>query len=408
MAEFDSNKMTDNPQLSGEERTSAFMKCDGCGGNMVFDPETQCLKCEHCGKVIDFGKNDKVEELSIEGAFEKSEKWNNEVSVYRCENCGATFNIGADEVSAICPYCSTTHIVKSEDLAGIRPNALYPFVITAPKAAELAKKWAKRRLFAPRSFKKQLREKDLRGVYLPGFTFDSNTVSYYEGRLGERRTRTVRTSNGNTRTETYIEWHYVSGTFNKFFDDVMISSGVTPQKELDSLKPFRADTIRVYGNEYLSGYAAGHYVRNIGDCWGDAKKIIDRTLRNDILRSYGYDVIDYLNVSTKHNDVTYKYVLLPVYRLNFRFKKKDYNVSVNGNTGRITGKTPVSPVRVIIAVALGLAATFGLLYLFASADSCDVEFSLDNANKNVAGYEYNVNEYAENSGYNFFLDGKKI
>lgn len=379
MAEFDSNMMTDAEKVSGPEKESAFIKCEGCGGNMVFDPASQCLKCEHCGKIVDFGKNTEVEEIDIDGAFEKAKKWNDEVSVYRCSNCGAVFNIGADEISSVCPYCSTTHIVKSDDLAGIRPNALYPFLITTEKAVELAKKWAKKKLFAPRAFKKTLEAQNLRGLYLPSFTFDSNTDSYYEGRLGERRTRTVRTSDGKTRTETYIEWHYVRGTFVKFFDDILISCGMTPQKEVNAIMPFRSDSIRVYAKEFLSGYTAGHYVRDIKECWGDAKKLIDQTLRQDILNSYGYDVIDYLNVSTKHSDVTYKYVLLPVYRLNYRFKKKNYNVTVNGNSGRITGKTPVSPIRVLIAVLISLAAIVGIGYLAVNCEgSSDVEFATKN------------------------------
>ena len=123
MAEFDSGMMTDAEKVSGPEKESAFIKCDGCGGNMIFDPATQCLKCEHCGKTVDFGKDREVKELDIDGAFDESKKWNDEVSVYRCSNCGAVFNIRADEISSICPYCSTTHIVKSDDLSGIRPNA---------------------------------------------------------------------------------------------------------------------------------------------------------------------------------------------------------------------------------------------------------------------------------------------
>jgi len=372
MALSDKSILTEAERLGDTEKESAFVKCDGCGGNMVFDPETQCLKCEHCGRVDDFGKSAAVQELSIENAFKESEKWNEEVSVYRCSNCGAVFNVRADEVSTICPYCSTTHVVKSEDLAGVKPNALYPFLLTAPKAAACARKWAKKKLFAPRAFKKSLEEKNLRGLYLPSFTFDSNTVSFYDGRLGKRKTRTVRTSDGKIRTETYIEWHRVSGTFNKFFDDILISSGVTPQKEINAICPFRSDSISVYKKEFLSGYTAGHYVRDVGECWNDAKKIIDGTLRQDILHSYGYDVIDYLNVSTKHCDVTYKYVMLPVYRLNYRFKKKDYNMTVNGNTGKVTGKTPVSPLRVLIAVLIALAAVIGIV-LLAANDGCAVD-----------------------------------
>ena len=85
-------------------------------------------------------------------------------------------------------------------------------------------------------------------------------------------------------------------------------------------------------------------------------------MRQLILNHYNCDVIDYLNVSTQHQNVTYKYILLPVYRLNYRFKKKEYPVLVNGNSSRVTGKAPVSPLRVAIAVLLGLALVLAIIY----------------------------------------------
>ncbi len=373
---FDKTNLSDNENLNEAEKQSAYIKCEGCGGNMVFDPETQSLKCEHCGRVDAFDKNSKVDEVDIENAFEQSAKWNDEVSVYRCSNCGAVFTIRADEVSVKCPYCSTTHIVKSDDLAGVVPNAVYPFRLTKAAAATAAKNWAKRRIFAPGSFKKNLEAQNLNGFFLPAFTFDSHTHSYYEGRIGKRKTRTVHTSKG-TRTETYIDYKFVKGTFNKFFDDVTISSGRTTQADMNKIMPCDTASIAVYKKEFLSGYSAEHYSRDVKNCWSDAKSIIDKQLRTDILNSYGYDVIDYLNVSTKHEGVTYKYLLVPVYRLNYTFKKKDYAVTVNGNSGRVAGKTPVSPIRVAIAVILGLALLIGLLFLFSKSDyeEVDVEFN---------------------------------
>lgn len=207
----------------------------------------------------------------------------------------------------------------------------------------------------------------MRGIFQPCFTFDSDTFSKYYGRIGERRTRTVKTSNG-TRTETYIKWYNVSGTISRFFDDVFVSSGDTPQSEMEKLMPYNIDTLCVYEHKFLSGYAANHYKRDLKDCWGDAKKRMDVAIRRAVLDKYGCTEVDYLDVSTVHNDVTYKYVLLPVYRTNFAFRKKQYPVTVNGNTGKVCGKTPVSPLRVFLAVVLAMALVFGLAYLWYGGD----------------------------------------
>ena len=355
-----------NPEFFEEGKDTAFIKCEGCGSNMVFNPQTQTLKCEHCGREENFAKSANVLEIGLEHAIEQAEKWSGEASVYRCDNCGATFSVEVSEVSVFCPYCSTSHVIREENISGIKPNVVYPFLLTKQSAISASRKWAKRRIFAPSKFKKNLNEQNLHGVYQPCFTFDSKTHSFYNGILGERRTRTVRNSKGETRTETYIHWKHVVGNIDRNYDDVTVSCGQMSQAELDKLMPFNKQTACVYQKKFLSGFTASHYTRDIKVCWTDAKKMIDGDLRQAILRKHGCDVIQTLNINTMHSDVTYKYVLFPVYRLNYRYNKKDFAVSINGNNGKVTGKTPVSAWRVLIAVGLVLAFITALIFAFAS------------------------------------------
>lgn len=352
-------------EFSESENGTAYIKCEGCGSNMTFDPQTQSLKCEHCGRIENFEKCANVLEIELENAVEESAKWDDEVSVYRCDNCGASFSVDASQISVFCPYCSTSHVVKEENLSGIKPNVVYPFALTKQTAVLASRKWAKRRVFAPRKFKKNLVEDNLHGIYQPCFTFDSDTQTYYDGVLGERRTRTVRNSKGETHTETYIHWKHVSGYIDRFFDDVTVSCGKMSQGELDKLMPFNKQTACVYKKEFLSGYAASHYTRDIKICWTDAKKMIDGSLRQTILKKHNCDVVRYLNLNTRHLGVTYKYVLFPIYRLNYRFKNKDYPIMINGNNGKVTGKTPVSPLRVGIVTVFVIAFIIALIWAFA-------------------------------------------
>ncbi len=348
---------------------ASFIKCERCGGNMIFDPQTQALKCERCGSIEDFEKNTLVNERDIEKGFDEAEQWNNEASLFRCENCGAEVVLKNGDVAADCPFCGTPHVVKCDELPGIKPHAVYPFVLTEEQAAEKAKKWARSKLFAPVNFKKNLQSEKMNGVFLPCFTFDSDTFSKYYGRLGERCTRTIKTNKG-MRTETYIRWFNVSGTYGKLFDDVFISCGNMPQNELEKLLPYRMETLCLYEQEFLSGYAASHYKKDLKDCWKDAKTIMDKELRECILAKYNCSEVDYLNVSTVHNAVTFKYVLLPVYRSNFVYQKKEYHIEVNGNTGKVCGKTPISPLRVLTAVLAGIAAFVIFIMLLTAFDSC--------------------------------------
>lgn len=337
-----------------ERKQTAYVKCANCGANMVFDPVTQSLKCPHCGTLEDFKKSSNVVELDILDSFSVHENWDKESSVYRCENCGAVVVLHPTDVATFCPYCNTSHIVKSEELAGLKPNAVYPFTITLESAVERAKVWAKKRWFAPKNFKKSLKAKNAKGIYEPCFTFDSFTYSTYEGRIGKRHTRVVG-SGKNRRTETYIKWKYIQGTYAINYDDVMINASSSyEQVTLNKLLPFDFNTIKTYEQKFLTGFIARRHEKDIHTAWEDAKVEIDSRIKKGILSEYSYDVVDYLNVSTNHEKVTYKYVLIPVYQLSYRFKKKTYAVYVNGNTGSVAGKTPISPLKVSILILLGL------------------------------------------------------
>ncbi len=338
------------------------IKCDGCGSNMVFDPTTQMLYCAHCGNKVEFATHETVSEQNIALAFGQADNLDDESVVFRCENCGAKVVLDRSETAKKCPYCSTAHVVQDEEIKGIKPNGVLPFAFNKDKAGEYLKAWGKKKWLAPSKFRKELKNGKMTGVYTPCFTFDSKTTSRYVGRIGERRTRTVG-SGKNRRTETYIVYRTISGTLDEFFDDVQISAGgrIT-QNELNKLRPYMTNDAKLYEKNYLLGFMAYHYEKDVKVCWGEAKTAIDAEIRRLILSRYSYSVVDYLNVSTDHFDVSYKYVLLPVYVGHYTFKKKDYRFFVNGTNGRVWGKSPLSFWKTALLV-LGIGLAFVLLFL---------------------------------------------
>ena len=202
------------------------------------------------------------------------------------------------------------------------------------------------------------------GVYTPCFTFDSNTFSRYEGRIGKRHTRVVG-SGKNRRTETYIVWRNISGTFSNRFDDVLVTAGrMMSQKNMEALQPYDTNRGCLFEEEYMLGFMAYRYETGLSELWKDARDIIDQRLRGMILGQYVYDCVGYLNVSTSHENVTYKYVMLPVWVGNYTYGKKLYNFYVNGTTGKVAGKRPVSPWKVLGLVFAGLALAAGLFLLW--------------------------------------------
>ena len=90
---------------------------------------------------------------------------------------------------------------------------------------------------------------------------------------------------------------------------------------------------------------------------------MDSAIRRMIVNRHHADEVGYLNVSTRHENVTYKYVLLPVYVINYDYKSKNYVIYANGTTGKIVGKSPVSVWKAILAGVIGAAALAGIILL---------------------------------------------
>ena len=350
----------------GEERVKVEtenVKCPGCGANMIFNADLQTLYCPHCGSKKELGESKTAQEKDIMEGLSADAVWKaDETTVFRCDNCGAKVVLAKGETAKTCPFCGTAHVEKTEELAGLKPDAVLPFAFGQDKALEFSKNWAKRRFFAPRKFKKNLNAENVNGVYTPCFTFDSHTYSTYVGRIGTTHTRTVG-SGKNRRTETYTVWRNISGTFADFFDDVAIAAGdKCGQKELDKLSPYDTNSSKEYKEQYLLGFMAYHYDKELSNCLDVAKTKIDAMLRKRILSQYHYDKVDYLNVSTTHEGVKYKYVMLPVYVGNFTFSQKLYNFFVNGTTGKTYGKYPKSKLKIGLLTVLGIAAAAALAY----------------------------------------------
>ncbi len=340
-------------------------KCPACGAEMVFSPEKQQLACPYCGctKEVNFTKT------SSEIAFaeilqQRNGEWGNETHVFRCNNCGAKEVIESTDIAKQCSFCGTTNVTQVDELSGLRPNGVVPFGIDSKTATSNVIAWAKRKFFSPNEFKQNVRPEKIKGMYVPAFTFDTDTFTTYTGRLGKYYTKTVR-RNGKTETRRELRYFSISGNLNLGFDDVLIQAGKRiSQRDIDKLSPFPTNESNEYSSVFLHGYSAQSNEKSGEECWEEAKQVIVARIRSKILSKYDYDVVDRLTPYTSYTDVTFKYVLLPLYVGHCNWKNKLYNFYVNGKNGNVTGKVPLSPIKITLAILLGLLVVGGIFYLF--------------------------------------------
>ena len=71
----------------------------------------------------------------------------------------------------------------------------------------------------------------------------------------------------------------------------------------------------------------------------------------------------YLSVTKTGEDICFtesdvRYALFPVWFLQVRYKDKTYPFAINGQTGKMSGKLPISPLKFILWL-LGLTVVIG-------------------------------------------------
>ncbi|WP_461206185.1 TFIIB-type zinc ribbon-containing protein [Clostridium sp. DL1XJH146] len=357
MEDFENN--VENTEAKKVEETTVT-KCPACGSNMLFDPESGNLKCPYCSNKSEIvSEQNNLIENDFEAALENVDNsWGEEKRVFKCENCGAESVIDKDRTAEFCPFCGSSHIVNDDKEVGIKPALVLPFKITKDDALTKFKSWIKGRHFAPNELKKAHKLNKIVGTYIPYWTFDTNTNSNYTVRIGTyyyvEEARWVEEDGKRKRVTERVRktrWRTEQGYYNHFYDDVLVNASKNVASGLiDSIEPFDLNGLLDYSPNYLSGFLAEKYSISLKDGFEDAKNEINTKIRNGIRGQVFGDEVQIVSVQTDYEDITYKHILLPVWVSSFNFKNKVYRFLVNGQTGKVKGKAPVSAVKVIFLV----------------------------------------------------------
>lgn len=340
-------------------------KCPDCGGTMDFDPKTGALLCPYCGNIVEIEDDETEPDRAQELAFDEAEitgncDWGTEKRVIHCKSCGAETIYDASTVSGECPYCGSNQVMESGAENVLAPGGVCPFTVTAENAGSRFLGWLKKKLFCPSAAKKSAKAGKMRGIYLPYWTFDADTDSTYTARYGKNRV--VRRGK---QTRVVTDWYRTSGTYHEFVNDQLISGTEKhDEKLLSGIEPFDTESNVVYKPEYVAGFASERYSVGLKAAWEKAKNFIKSRLLSHITKqvqeAHHADHVDSVKVKTVYRNITYKYLMLPVWMSSFVYKGKVYQFMVNGRTGRVSGRTPISPLRVAVAILIGVAV-IGLL-----------------------------------------------
>jgi len=343
--------------------------CPSCGAFMVYSPKEQALACEYCGHTVQIDdKTEAINEYEIDFEGEVSDHtWLEENRVIKCSSCGGESVIALDKLTSECVFCGSAHVVVEEMEEGIPPESVIPFVVPKDTASKNIKSFISRKFYAPKALKETQKLEQLNSLYIPYFTYDSNTSTFYTGQRGDYYyvTRTKRV-NGKTQTvrERRTRWRHVDGVYDELFDDVLIYASKNVKESLiQQMKGFNLSELKAYNPSYLIGHHAERYGLSMLDGWYNAKGIIDRDIQSGIKSQVGGDEFRLFSHQTNYGKPKYKHILLPIWITTYKFKDDIYQVYVNGQTGRVVAEYPKSIIKILMTIIGFLGIAFIIYYI---------------------------------------------
>lgn len=344
--------------------------CGQCGAQLQFQPGSTALKCEYCGFENPIPQSDvEIQELDYQAHLARlaETKETQEHTALKCDACGAEIDKPATVEALSCPFCGTHIVATAKSRRLLKPQSLLPFKLASAEARTLYKQWLRTRWFAPGALKLYARqEQSLRGLYVPYWTYDSQTISRYTGQRGEHYYVTVG-SGKNQRRERRTRWYPASGVVRNSFNDILVlASRSLPREYTDQLEPWDLANLTAYEDAYLSGFTAENYQIELGEGFETAKTIMDERIRESVRRDIGGDEQRILSVQTQYNDITFKHLLLPVWLSAYRFRDKTYRFLVNARTGEVQGERPYSWIKITLFVLTLLTLVAAVVWFIVS------------------------------------------
>ena len=342
-------------------------KCPACGAPILYKPNLKKWKCDYCKSEFTLEemkkynnasneKNNIKEEVKTE---KQKEKDNTNYYEYNCKDCGAKIIADENTAATFCVYCGNTAILKEKLSGKFAPDMIIPFKNEKEKAIEAFKSLNKGRPLMPNFFNDEKNIEKIKGVYIPFWLYDVKV----NGELDATSTTSTTWTVGDTvytKTDTYRLEREGEMSFNKIPVD---GSTRFDNDIMNTIEPFNYSELEEYNHAYLSGFLAEKYDVDEETSFKDAEERSLNSARDTIKDDMGMGIKTIVNDTLASTKLLTKYVLLPVWMINVKYKDKFYTFAMNGQTGEFLGNIPVDKKKAFIYGILTFVITFILVVL---------------------------------------------
>jgi hypothetical protein len=333
--------------------------CPACGAQAEWSASKQALVCPFCGTESPYeidADTGKVQEIDLIKALreipDEQRGWQTERRSVQCQSCKAVMVYDPARVGQNCEFCGSPALVDYQEVKSpIRPQSLLPFKVSQTDVRDGIRRWYGSKWFAPGALKSKALVDQIKGLYVPYWTFDAQVHCRWEAEAGHYYYTTER-QGGQTKQVRHVRWEYASGEIDHFFDDEPVPG--TKGLDLNLLRqvePFPTTTELVpYDTAYLSGYVVEHYQLVLVDAAKQSREAMYNQLMTLCAQQVPGDTHRNLRIQPEYSGETFKHILVPIWLLTYTFGARTFQVIANGYTGVIAGKYPKSAWKIFFAV----------------------------------------------------------
>lgn len=295
------------------------MKCNSCGGSLVYNIEQKCLACVQCDSTFP------VKQYRETEYFE----------AYGCSSCGAEVTAPADQAVAYCNYCGGQVVLKGRVVDAERPTRIIPFTKTKAEAMERYKEAVEKEPYLPAEFKEAQFLEGFRGIYIPYWRKKLH-VSQTNLTLKGSKDYTIGQYDYHEEYDIYTE---IGGRADDCYYDASVAFDDTVAGEI---APFDVQKTVDYCDGYLAGFYADRASAPAKTYDDSAVSMTRKIIRESIdrqseptLRGDSWEE----KVEIRNEGATVS--LFPVWFLTWRKADRVAYAVMNGQTGKMSIDLPV-------------------------------------------------------------------
>lgn len=353
--------------------------CPECGGDAEWNASKKALTCPYCGTVLPWNDGEKVIHAEILEhdlnqalvSFSlKHQGLRAEKKSVKCESCQAISVFDPDRVAQRCDFCGSPAIVPTENIDdSITPESLLPSIIPSTQVRDQLRTWYHSRWWAPNKLKLAAMTDTVQGIYLPYWTFDAHVEASWTAESGYYYyvSENYRNSEGKTENRQIrkTRWESSKGQLNHFFDDDAVPGTVGVHHALlRKIEPFPTHKeLKAYDPAYVRGWTVERYQVDLRKAALTNQQQMDQSVRQLCSRAVPGDTQRNLQVDLHYQSRTFKHILVPVWLVTYTYGTKNYQIIVNGFTGKMAGEHPLSWVKITLA-AISALVVVGVILAF--------------------------------------------